>query len=374
MKLTVFFTYPISLKDWHENGLLQREVVLYKNLIKDNGIRVQFITYGDDSDYDLIGECPEIEVIPIYSYIKEPKNKYIKILQTLIVPWRLKRHIKNTNLLKTNQMYGSWVAVIAKIIYKKPLILRSGYELFSNTIKSNKGIFYKICIFLLSFFSYRLCNRIHVATLPDKVFLVKKFRIKSNKVFIHPNWIDVNTFKPKSKVIKNNRLLFVGRLNSQKNIPLLFNALVGTNLSLDIVGKGELKKELKNLSEKLNIDVNFLGNFPNSVMPKIYNQYKIFILCSNYEGNPKTLLEAMSCGCAVIGTSVNGIKEIIDNETTGLLVKNDVLSLKSAINFLNSNDNIQKEMGINASKYIQNNNSLESALKSEIKSYFEVVK
>ena len=55
-------------------------------------------------------------------------------------------------------------------------------------------------------------------------------------------------------------------------------------------------------------------------MPQYYNRCKVYVLCSLYEGNPKTLLEAMACGCAVVGTNVLGIQEIIRHQENGLLV------------------------------------------------------
>jgi len=373
MKLSVFFSFDISLKDWHNNGLLQREIVLYQALIQEYGIKVQFITYGDDSDYEYRSQLSGIEIIPIYSYIKKPKNRYIQLIQTLFIPWRLKREIRSSNILKTNQMLGSWVAVIAKIIFNKPLIVRCGYELFHFALKSKKNILYKLFVYLISLFSYKVCNRVHVATSQDKDFVIKKFNIKANKIFIHPNWIDVNKFKPNQNIIKNDKLLFVGRLNLQKNISLLFKALAGTNISLDIIGKGELEEELNLLSKKLKLDINFLGNIPNSKMPEIYNKYRIYILCSHYEGNPKTLLEAMACGCAVIGTNVSGIREIISNKETGLLSGEDESSLNSAIKLLIEDELLQKKLGDKASKYVEKNNSLDLVLHSEIHAYNKIM-
>ena len=373
MKLSVFFTFDISLRDWHNNGLLQREVVLYQELIKDYGIKVQFITYGDDSDYEYISQIPDIEIIPIYSYMKRPKNRYVKLMQTLFIPWRLKKEIQSSDILKTNQMFGSWVGVMAKVMFKKPLIVRCGYELFSNTLKSKKNILYKIFIYSISLLSYKSSDRVHVATSEDKTFLVQKFNINPGKVFIHPNWIDVNKFKPNYKFKKNDKLLFVGRLNPQKNITLLLKALVGTNISLDIIGSGELKEKLLQLSKKLRVNVNFIGNISNSKMPEIYNQYRVYVLCSHSEGNPKTLLEAMACGCAVIGTSVSGIREVITNKKTGLLVEEDEVSLKSAIKLLLGDEFLQKKLGYNASNHVKKNNSLDLALQSEIDAYNETI-
>lgn len=45
----------------------------------------------------------------------------------------------------------------------------------------------------------------------------------------------------------------------------------------------------------------------------------VFVLCSLWEGLPGSVLEAMTAGVAVIGTSVNGTRELIDHGRTGLL-------------------------------------------------------
>jgi glycosyltransferase involved in cell wall biosynthesis len=373
MKLSLFFTYGTSAKDWHNSGLLHREIVLYQRLIKEYGVKVQFITYGDDSDHEFIDSSSGIELVPIYSYMKMPKNKYIKLMQTILIPWRLKKEIKSSNILKTNQMLGSWVAVIAKIMFKKSLILRGGYEIYLNTLRTKKNLLHKFFIYSISLLSYKISERIHVATNDDKKFVVKNFNINPEKVFIYPNWIDVDKFKKNETIKKNNKLLFVGRLNSQKNIDLLIKALVGTDITLDIVGSGELKGELIRLAKTLKVNVNFLGNISNSKMPEIYNQYRIYVLCSNYEGNPKTLLEAMACGCSVIGTAVPGIKQVILNNQTGLLVEEDVESLKSTIKLLLADKALQKELSKNASLYIKENNSLDNAITYEMTAYNKTI-
>jgi len=373
MKLSLFFTYDTSVKDWHNSGLLQREIVLYQRLIKEYGIKVQFITYGDDSDHEFIDSSSGIELVPIYSYMKMPKNKYIKLMQTILIPWRLKKEIKSSNILKTNQMLGSWVAVIAKIMFKKSLILRGGYEIYSHTLRAKKNLIHKFFIYSISLLSYKISERIHVATNDDKKFVVKNFNINPEKVFIYPNWIDVDKFKTNKTIKNNNKLLFVGRLNSVKNIDLLIKALVGTDITLDIVGNGELKGELIRLAKTLKVNINFYGNIPNSKMPSIYNQYRIYVLCSSYEGNPKTLLEAMACGCSVIGTAVPGIKQVILNNQTGLLVEEDVESLKSTIKLLLADKALQKELGKNASLYIKENNSLDNAITNEMIAYNKTI-
>ena len=50
MNIALFFTYDVSLKDWQELGLLDRELELYNSITKDNNIKFTFVTYGNDDE------------------------------------------------------------------------------------------------------------------------------------------------------------------------------------------------------------------------------------------------------------------------------------------------------------------------------------
>jgi len=96
------------------------------------------------------------------------------------------------------------------------------------------------------------------------------------------------------------------------------------------------------------------------------------VICSRYEGNPKTLLEAMACGCAVIGTNVPGIREVIQHEKSGLLVEESVESLRSTILRLMGNEGLRIRLGEEARRQIIEENSLEAAIQQELKVYQEL--
>jgi len=363
----------VSLKLWHDKGLLKREIKLYQELISDFGISVVFVTYGDKSDYQYQDVVGDIEIIPIYDYVKKPNSRFLQIFQTIVIPFKIKSLIKTVDVIKTNQILGAWVASIASILYKKPLLVRCGYELYGFAIKAKKNRIYKWFVYLISWIAYKSAHRIHVATIEDKSFVIDRFKIKSSKIHVFPNWIDTSKYRPFQEFNKKNSILFVGRLNEQKNISLLLNSLVGANITLDIVGTGELETDLRKEAKDLGVVVNFFGNIANNKMPEIYNSYQIYVLCSHYEGNPKTLLEAMSCGCAVIGTDVPGIREIIDNEKNGLLIESDEQHLQSSILRALEDDVLCNKLGVNASEYIQRHNSLMLILDKEINSYNSIL-
>tara|TARA_Y100001958_G_scaffold30445_1_gene19613 strand:+ start:28883 stop:29998 length:1116 start_codon:yes stop_codon:yes gene_type:complete len=364
LRITLFFTYGVSLKDWAETGLIDREILLYKELKKRYNIETQFLTFGDKSDRKYENLIEGISLLPIYETIKRPNSKFFRMLKTIYAIWKLRNEFRNTDILKTNQQWGSWLAVLAKVLISKPLIIRCGYNNLSWI--NNKII--KAFSFLTLNISYKFADSIHVSSEVDKKSIIYQFKTKTDKINVRPNWINTNEFKP-FKEKRKNRLLFVGRLSQEKNISLLLNAIKNTKIGLDIIGDGVLKKQILNLINELNLDVALIGKVPNSDLPAYYNKNSIFILCSKHEGNPKALLEAMSCEMAVIGTDVIGIKQIINNNNNGLLVQPNSIDLKNAIIKLFNNIDLQRKLGRNARNTIIKSNSLDNYLIDEYSTY-----
>ena len=136
------------------------------------------------------------------------------------------------------------------------------------------------------------------------------------------NFIDTDKFCKKIQIQNRcDKIVYIGRLMPPKNLFDMIRAVAQTGLSVDIYGNGEQRKELEKLAQELKADVNFKGIVANSNVPDILNQYKYYILASTYEGMPKTLLEALSCGCICIGTPAEGIVEIIEDGINGFLAK-----------------------------------------------------
>ena len=134
---------------------------------------------------------------------------------------------------------------------------------------------------------------------------------------------------PPSRPASNTlRLLFVGRLIPYKGVELLVRALETAvrrcSIKLDIVGDGDpvYKGFLLRLVQELHLGsfVNFLPPIPRYQLPSLYQQADVFCfptLCDTYG---IALLEAMSCGCAVLVSDVAGAGEIVNGEN-GLKVR-----------------------------------------------------
>lgn len=376
INLLVLFTWDVSLKIWEEKGLLQREVLYYIRFA-EQGIKISFLTWGDKEDLE-IGKTlhPNINVIPIYTLMPCPGNKLIRALISPISLMAARSNFRTTSIIKTNQMWGGWIAVLAKFIFGKPLLVRTGFELYRFTCLQGKGFLRKAFTWIISYATYKSASLIYLATTDDKNFVIETFNIPSKKISVRPNWIDTEKFAPQApptSSYNSNRILFVGRLNEQKNIPLLIEAIAGTEWGLDIYGTGELLETLKKLAIERHADVKFMGSVANDKLPDIYNSYPVFALLSHYEGNPKSLLEAMSCGCAVLGTNVEGINSVIIPGTNGLLCEKTIDSVRNFLNKLMIDPPLRKEMGLVARQQIVETQSINSLILQEINDYMFLI-
>jgi glycosyltransferase involved in cell wall biosynthesis len=132
-------------------------------------------------------------------------------------------------------------------------------------------------------------------------------------------------------------LLAVGRLEQQKNYPLLVQAFAALQKELPsrllILGEGSAREEIESLVNSLDLRerVDLPGFVPN---PYAYmKQSDCFVLSSDYEGLPNALIQAMACGCPVVSTDCpSGPREILkDGEYGHLTPVGDERSLTEAI-------------------------------------------
>jgi glycosyltransferase involved in cell wall biosynthesis len=117
------------------------------------------------------------------------------------------------------------------------------------------------------------------------------------------------------------QLLFVGRLQVQKNVPLLLHAMrqVPDSITLHVVGDGELRPVLQQIAEQNNLkNVQFHGALYGEDLLNRYREADVFVLPSHKEGLSLALIEAMAAGLPVIASDVSGNREFVQD--VGILV------------------------------------------------------
>jgi glycosyltransferase involved in cell wall biosynthesis len=144
------------------------------------------------------------------------------------------------------------------------------------------------------------------------------------------------------------RIVMVSRFSAQKAHGQFIEALSGvsTPFELVLVGDGPTRAATEALAgqRKLGERVRFLG--PRTDVPEILASSHLFVLSTNWEGFPISILEAMRAGLPVISHDVNGCRESVVDGVTGLLVPpGDTAQLRGAIEKLLTSPESRARMG-----------------------------
>ena len=134
-------------------------------------------------------------------------------------------------------------------------------------------------------------------------------------------------------------IVMVARFSKQKDHATLLRALGvlrerGLSPPLQLAGGGKdlHRKPLEKLAVELGIEgqVQFLGVVRD--VPERLMTHQLAVLSTHYEGMPLALLEGMAAGCAVIGSAVPGVREVLEDGVDGLLVaESDPVALADAL-------------------------------------------
>jgi glycosyltransferase involved in cell wall biosynthesis len=336
----------MSMDEWNRAGIIHRELSYYKELSRHIG-PLSFISYGDnyhDESQLLKQHIPDADIVwtrtPMFAQI--PGSLF---LSTFLPPLDIKSfsHIKR---IRTNQISGAWTgAYIAKQL-KIPFILRAGYIL-SKHIRHLSNI-KRYMIHYLEKWTVKKADAMIVTYAGAKTFFVQQYHLDPQKVWIIGNPIDINLFAPLAPSVKKRDVLFIGRFTEQKNIPSILLACHKAQVSVTLLGKGPLKNEMLKLADSLNIDAQFIDSIPNKEIPQFMGNHRLFMIASLYEGNPKVLLEAMSCEMPCIASNIPEHIDVVNNEKEGLVVPSTPESLAHAVLQLLQFPDFARKLGANA--------------------------
>lgn len=362
LSMVLFFTRGISLRSWDEAGMFEREVALYRRL-QSRGVKVTFITYGDGTDLHFQNRIPGIRIC--CNCWNLPERLYAKL-----IPWLHRKALKTADLVKTNQTCGADIALAAARFLNKPLLARCGYMWSKNAIFEHGGDSDRARESLaVEGEAFCTADFVAVTTHSMRSSILERFPGLESKVVVIPNYVDTELFTPtRHGTVPRPRLCFVGRLEQEKNLEELISAVRGLDIELEIIGCGTLHNKLAAMIAS-NSQIRLVGVVPHNLLPDHFHKCALFILPSLYEGHPKSLLEAMSCGLPVIGTDVSGINEIINHGQNGWLCKPNADSIREAIQDVLADTALQERLGKNACRYVTDNFSLERIVEMELDIY-----
>lgn len=367
MLILKLFTFEYSFFDWEKSGTLEKEIEIYKKLEKE-GCTFIFLTYGDIKDKEYEKLFQHSKIIPIYTLIKFKKNKFLRIFQSFYIPFAVKNKIRGVDLIKQNQLQGAWVSIILKLILGCPLLIRTGYDVYTFSKSMKKNFLKRFLYYLLTHVCLIFSDLYTVTSNSDKNYLINNFYFKKN-IKLRRNSVNAVDGKP----IKNRKveIISVGRLEEQKNYKFLLNEMSNLDITLNIYGEGSQRKSLIDYAKYKNTNTVFHGIINNYDLNKKLSECVFYIIPSLYEGNPKSLIEAMANGCIVLASDIPNHVEIVDNNKNGFLFKLENGELRKT--FLDIQNLDLDKISENARLSIKNNFSLDKLVNLELKDYKDLI-
>lgn len=166
-------------------------------------------------------------------------------------------------------------------------------------------------------------------------------RIQAKGVVL-PNPLDLSRIPEPYSEERSKVIVAAGRLNKQKNFPLLIDAFsefykTHSDYRLIVYGEGNLRESLTQYAQsKLPESVFSFPGEERALLERMRDA-SLFVLSSDYEGMPNVLIEAMACGLPCVSTRCpsGGPEELIEPNVNGLLAPvNDAKALSQAISFM----------------------------------------
>ena len=200
-------------------------------------------------------------------------------------------------------------------------------------------------------------------------YMIEHEHVKAERIEICYNGVDTTQFyPPPSRPEAASTIGVVCALRAEKNLPLLQEAFASAwrmypELKLKIVGSGVELNALQENAARLGIEraTIFVPATPN--VPDQLRSMDIFVLPSYSEAFSNSLLEAMACGCAVIGSRVGGMPELTgDHEERGLLfTSGDVQGLATQLKRLIEDPKLRQDLGRRAAQFAKERLSIQIA-------------
>ncbi|MBS4406499.1 GalNAc-alpha-(1-_4)-GalNAc-alpha-(1-_3)-diNAcBac-PP-undecaprenol alpha-1,4-N-acetyl-D-galactosaminyltransferase [Campylobacter vulpis] len=319
------------------SGGAERVLVTLANALCEEH-EVKIIKFHPEPSFYKLENKVLVKTLPQFSF----HNLYHKIASRIKKIFALRKALKENesdifiSFLDTTNI----ACIIAKIGLKTPLMICE---------HSNEAYLKSKFWRLLRRLTYPYAQALSVLGSSDKVFY-EKF-VKKVVVLNNPCHFSLNH---KTHFQKENLVLFVGRLDRNKNASMFIKAVATlrafTQYRFCIVGDGELRENLENEARALNARVEFLGKVED--MAGLYERAKVLCLCSFVEGLPTVLIESLYFDvCRISSDYHNGARDLIESEKDGLIVPlNDEKALALALERILNDEELRRNLVENARK------------------------
>jgi glycosyltransferase involved in cell wall biosynthesis len=223
-----------------------------------------------------------------------------------------------------------------------------------------------------------LASRVIAVSDFDRELAVERGVVSRERVLtIHNGMPDIASNLRAHPSLSPVRFAMVARFEPQKDHPTLLHALAGLTTeawTLDLIGDGPLQPQAEELSNRLGLAdrVRFWGQRMD--VDARLAEAQVALLISNWEGFPRSILEAMRAGLPVVSSAVGGVTESVRDGETGFTVsRGDVAGLRCRLQQLLTDAGLRTRMGRNGRQRYEDHFTLSRTLEKTLAVYEDIV-
>lgn len=218
----------------------------------------------------------------------------------------LRRYLKSHNIDIIHAHYAL-SAYVAALSSSKPIVC---------SLMGSDVVDYRINRFFIKVFSKLCWKRLIVKSeyLKDKLGLPSAIVI--------PNGVDLELFKPKSKIVSREKMGF----DPHKKIVLFLADPSRPEKNFQLA-----QKAIEKFSEEENVELKTVYNIKHHAVPDYITASDVVLLTSHFEGSPNVVKEAMACNIPVVSTNVGDVSDLFGDSSASYICDYTVEDVSSKI-------------------------------------------
>jgi len=381
--LVLVFTPGMSLREWESRGLLEREWALYERL-RPHYPRTVLVTWGGGEDTPIMTRLgPHVGLVSNSARL-EPAQYLGSI------PARVAELLSDSTsvVVKSNQLTAGPIALdIARALRSGPapravgLVARGGH-LHSRFVAHEKGTGSPEAA-RAGEDEAALCRGADVVVGTTREMLddlAWRHGLDAAALRLIPNYVLADRETTPATEREPGLVMYCGHLTARKRVDIIIEAVAALpeamrgGALLRIIGHGPEEPRLRALAAERRIRCEFKGRIPHRELLDEMSRCSVYAQASTLEGHPKTVLEAMSVGAAVLVADSPGLGNVVQNGATGLRVQGEAESFAQSLAALLSDLEWRELLGTAAARVVRANFGLSHIVTLEADAHREALR
>ncbi|WP_455168633.1 glycogen synthase [Aegicerativicinus sediminis] len=319
--------------------------------------------------------------------LEHTRSEIAPIFKTLLTCIQMNGGIVDADVVHCHTWYAQFAGILSKLCYGTPLVVTThSLEPLRPWKAEQLGRGYQASSWIEKT-AIEMADAVIAVSKETKEDVLKHFDVDENKIEVIYNGINLEQYQTTSETSALDKygidktkpyVLFVGRITRQKGIIHLVNAINYINPDVQVVLCAgapdteaiarEMKEKVDSVTENRKNVIWIADMLPKSEVIQLYSHADVFCCPSIYEPFGIINIEAMACSTAVVASSVGGIKEVVVDGETGILVPLEqetiapfeaanpeqfAQDLAAAINSLMDDPVLRAKMAVNGRKRVE---------------------